>query len=132
MNILEGTLVRKDGRLVFDGGPISVPLPTGMDAALKDYAGKEVCLGLRPRSFALPEHAPSGACETVFKAVVELEEMLGEDLLVHVRCGPHAFTVSIDPHMRPSVDGEFTVCPIMSRAHIFDRKTGRNLTTPLT
>ena len=131
MNVLEGTLKRGTSGIFFDGGSLSAPLPESMTGRVKEYVDRKVCLGLRPRSFELPEHAPTGDRDTVFNVSVELDEMLGDDLLVHVRCGVHTFTVSVDPHKRRSVEGDFSICPIMTRAHIFDMETGQNLTRGL-
>jgi multiple sugar transport system ATP-binding protein len=128
MNLFNGTLRENNGGLIFDGGSISAPLPQGETGRMREHVGRKVYLGLRPRSFETPDRAPAGIKETVFQAQVELDEMLGEDLLVHMRSGSHTFTVSIDPHRRPAAEGEFAVCPLLARAHVFDATSGERLT----
>ncbi len=129
MNIFSGNLIQEDGRIIFDGDTVKAPVAEHQYDRVRDYVGKKVCMGLRPKAFTLI--GPSGTDEpTVFKGVIEVSELLGEEVLAHVVSGPHKYTVSIDPHAKLDPSGSVEVCPLMDRAHIFDAETEQNLTMP--
>ena len=129
MNVFEGTLVAENGQLIFDGGNIRCPLPPEKAQRLNGRANQRVCLGIRPRAL-LPASADERA-ETVFEGRVEVSEMLGEEVLVHMVSGAHEFTASLHPHEAARLPHEnVRVVPDLELAHIFDAETGRNLTLP--
>ncbi|MBT3294514.1 MAG: sn-glycerol-3-phosphate ABC transporter ATP-binding protein UgpC [Verrucomicrobia bacterium] len=127
MNIFEGQLLDQDGTLVFDGGSVKAPIAKAQYDQVRDYVGKKVCVGLRPKAFALKGE---GDAPVSFTGEIEVSEMLGEEVLAHLKCGEHQFTVSLDPHAKGINDGKLTVCPDMERAHVFDIESGKNLTMP--
>ncbi|MHC4886533.1 MAG: ABC transporter ATP-binding protein [Planctomycetota bacterium] len=132
MNLFEGTLEKDGDTLRFNGGAgTQAVLPAEMTEKLSDLAGKKVHLGLRPRAFVLKGTETSHDSSIAFKATVDLTEMLGEEVLVHLVSGEHRFITSINPHHRHLLDGgEVEICPIMERAHIFDGETELNRTMP--
>ena len=87
------------------------------------------CIGFEV-DFKLAESASSNN-GIAWPATAELTETLGDELLVHVASGEHRYQVSLDPHTRPALDGELLLVPEMSRAHIFDGKSEKNLTMPV-
>ena len=129
MNIFEGRLIEEGGSLLFDGGTLRAPVSPAQHDLVRQHIGRKICLGLRPKSFSPATGETTG---TVFKGTVEVSELLGEEILAHLASGEHRFTVSLDPHSRPQLDGDFHVVPDMERAHIFDAESGRNLTMPST
>ncbi len=129
MNIFEGTLVKDGNEIVFDGGSFRAPLAKKQHDQVRDFIGRKVCLGLRPRTFTLqgpdtPANAP------VFKGKIDVTEMLGEEVLVHITAEDHHFIVSMDPHQVAGLGSEIAVCPVMDRAHVFDSESEKNLTLP--
>lgn len=129
MNIFKGELTQEDGRIMFDGGTVKAPVVERQYDRVRDFVGKPICMGLRPRAFVIRGQGDTDEA-TVFKGKIEVSELLGEEVLAHVSSGPHTFTVSVDPHIELDASGNIEVCPIMDRAHIFDPETDRNLTMP--
>jgi len=129
MNIFEGMLAQADGAFVFDGGVFKAPLPASMKPMLAGKAGAKAYLGIRPKAFLTrPEGVAAGSVP--IRGTLDVTEMLGEEMLVHLVAGPHRFQVSIDPHDRPALEGEIAVYPILSQAHVFDGQSEKNLTMP--
>jgi hypothetical protein len=63
--------------------------------------------------------------------MVEVSEMLGEEILLHMESGNHRFITSINPHEVSAIkDGQVQLTPDLALAHIFDSETGTNLTLP--
>lgn len=128
MNLLEGKLTENRSSFVFDSGTVRVTLPAEMSSAISGYAGKQVVMGIRPKSLVPTEDAPPEARANAFTARIELTEMLGEELLVHMEAGPHKIVASASPHDTRYHAEQAGICPLLERAHIFDKETGRNLT----
>jgi len=130
MNLFGGKLVDEGGELIFVGGALRAPIAKHQYDMVKQMVGKDVHLGLRPKSFSLKDEN-SGADEVVLPGEVEVRELLGDEILAHMQSGDFKFTVSIDPHCTVDLSGAIEVCLDMSRAHIFDSESGRNLTMPV-
>ncbi len=129
MNIFEGQLHAESGKLIFDGGSIQCPLPAEKANMLKGYEGQKVCLGIRPRALKLVKDGATP--DIVFDGCVDISEMLGEEVLVHVTTGEHKYITSINPHEAAALkEGAIRLTPDLALAHIFDAETGRNLTLP--
>ena len=128
MNIFSGRLSRgTEGQLLFDGDPISCPLPADKADMLGGWENKEVCLGIRPRALKLATENDT----IVFEGKIDVSEMLGEEVLVHIESGEHKYITSINPHEAAGLkSGSVSLTPNLSLAHIFDAETGRNLTLP--
>ncbi|HYD11127.1 MAG TPA: sn-glycerol-3-phosphate ABC transporter ATP-binding protein UgpC [Acidimicrobiales bacterium] len=87
MNLLEATLARSgDGLTVRLGADVRLPVPPEVVAArptIERYVGRPVVVGIRPEDMedaALVADAPADRRIT---AVVELQEALGSDVVVH-------------------------------------------------
>jgi len=128
MNIMKGMLEKNGNDYVFNGETLKAVLPAKFTDAIKNYVGKSVCLGVRPRAFVLKQDATEEQKKNVFKGTVDVTEMLGEEALIHLNCGEHRYIVSATPHHCPKLGEEFEVCPILDRAHIFDSESELNLT----
>ncbi len=129
MNIFEGVLCAENGGLIFDGDSIRCPLPAEKAAMLRGHEGKKVCLGIRPRALHLIQEGTSP--ETVFEGRVELSEMLGEEVLVHIQSGDHKFITSVHPHEAAGLGNTvIRLTPDLELAHVFDAESGENLTLP--
>jgi multiple sugar transport system ATP-binding protein len=131
MNIFDGKLIEKKGTIIFDGATFQVPVERSQYEHVSPYIGKAIHLGIRPK--ALPVQDPATEVEAslpVIQGQVEVAEMLGEEVLVHVRSGEHRFTVSTDPHRHIAADQVIRVVPRMLQAHLFDAESGKSLTAP--
>jgi multiple sugar transport system ATP-binding protein len=88
MNLFEGRIELDGDRPLADLGGIRLPLDPGLvggPRALAELAGRDLVLGLRPEAFedAALVHDPPP--ERTVEAGVELVELLGAEILAHVR-----------------------------------------------
>ena len=124
MNIFEGVLKADADNLIFDGGTIQCALPKEKADMLQGHEGKNVCLGIRPRAL-------KPASDGEITGTIEVSEMLGEEVLLHMASGEHRFISSIHAHEAATIkEDQIQLTPDLSLAHIFDAETGRNLTLP--
>ncbi|MGE4488865.1 MAG: ABC transporter ATP-binding protein [Kiritimatiellales bacterium] len=129
MNIFEGKLAVENGAMIFDGGSICCPLPREQADMLRGRENQKVCLGIRPRALHLVRNGETP--DIVFEGQVDLSEMLGEEVLVHIESGPHQYITSIHPHEIAALKGDVVrLTPDLALAHVFDAESGRNLTLP--
>lgn len=123
MTMLDGVLVREDGRFLAEGG--------GVRAVVDDErfgrsleAGREVTIGIRPHDLGL---AKNGA-PAVAELKVELVEALGSEAFAHgwLRASGPSVVARLDADDARSVRAgsaiQLAVAP--SRVHLFDPKTG--------
>ncbi|MGB7836754.1 MAG: sn-glycerol-3-phosphate ABC transporter ATP-binding protein UgpC, partial [Terrimicrobiaceae bacterium] len=90
MNLVNGTLLMRDGALAFKearGGAIEVELDDRRDAA--GYVGKEVVLGFRPENCDLFSSGQTSS-NNCFQAVVDFVEPMGPETYFHLQTGAHA------------------------------------------
>lgn len=129
MNIFDGTLCLQDDGLVFDGGNFRLLLPADKARLLTGYEGKNVCLGIRPRALSMVREGETA--DGMIHGSIEVSEMLGEEVLLHMSNGPHQFITSVHPHESEIIQSDHvSFIPNLQFAHIFDAETGRNLTLP--
>ena len=126
MNIFDGRLLKEGNRLWFDGAVFRLPVVRAQYDHVMGYVGQPIHMGLRPKALVLKPNKADH--EAVINGQVEVAEILGEEVLVHIASGAHRFTVSTDPHRTLTAGAEVMVLPRMQDAHYFDGETGRNLT----
>ncbi len=91
MNMLKAT-VGADGRLT--GAGFSWAAPPHFTAALKDYAGRTLLVGLRPEHLAQPGTQRWPGSATV-QGVIDIIEATGPEVIVHLRVGDAALVAKL-------------------------------------
>ena len=124
MNLFDAKLVKKDGKYVVEVGGIAVELSEEKQARLaaKDVAEQEVTLGVRPEHIIL--------CETGIKSKVDVSEMMGSSVHLHVTAEDKDVIVIV-PTTGGSVaypmGSELNLTFDGNVAHVFNKETGMNL-----
>ena len=131
MNIFDAQLIREDDRYFVELSGLRVELSPEKSARLLagDVNSQPVKLGLRPEHLSLTEE------DNAVYAAVDVSEMMGSAVHIHVSaCGQDVVIV-----VPPSVEAETDHLPIGlpvrftfrgSAAHVFDVETGHNLEYP--
>jgi ABC-type sugar transport system ATPase subunit len=126
MAMLEGVLVRENGRFIAEGGGVRAIVDDDrFGASLEE--GRSVTIGIRPHDLGLAKNgAPS-----VAELKVELVEALGSEAFAHgwLRASGPSVVARLDADDARSVKAgsaiQLAVAP--SRVHLFDPKTGMAL-----
>jgi multiple sugar transport system ATP-binding protein len=90
MNLVGATLRSSNGSLVARFGEHELHLDQAVlaeHAALKDYDGREVILGIRPEDLEDAELAPGVPPEQRLRATIDIREDMGSEVLVHFGVG---------------------------------------------
>ena len=131
MNIFDAQLIREDEQYFVEAGNARVKLSPEKTARLlsADVDSQPVKLGLRPEHLTLTEE------ENAISATVDVSEMMGSAVHIHVNaCGQDV--VVVVPLGEEEEDGSLPMGkPVRltfrgSAAHVFDVETGHNLEYP--
>jgi multiple sugar transport system ATP-binding protein len=90
MNMVEAELSERDGGMVASFGDHSLAVdPALLEArpGLRAYAGRKVVLGIRPEDVDDAADAPDSPSDRRLRAVCQLREALGSEVLVHFGAG---------------------------------------------
>ncbi|MBS3742219.1 MAG: sn-glycerol-3-phosphate ABC transporter ATP-binding protein UgpC [Candidatus Cloacimonetes bacterium] len=123
INFFEGKLKKSDGDIVFAGDGFSVDVPDEFEDKLKDYAGKEITLGIRPEDVYHKPYSTSADYPANFVANVEVVEPLGSEFQVNFLVGDTTFRARLEPKEEPVMGEDMDVVFDMKKAHFFDNKT---------
>ncbi len=115
MNFLPG---RRSGDGVDVGDGLVVPLPP----AVREKAGEQVTVGIRP------EHLVAGAAGSgAFRLRVDTVEALGADSLLHGAFNSTMLIVRIEGHATPPAGTTLDIQIMPGKAYFFDTASGKRL-----
>jgi multiple sugar transport system ATP-binding protein len=123
MNFFDATLVPEDGDLYVDGGTFRVKVPQGKTQALLPHKGKKIIFGIRPDDLHDPEYTPPNITPGKIKAQVDVTELMGNEVYVHMLTGEKSFTGRFDPRTSVRIGDALDVVVNMDNMHAFDPQT---------
>jgi multiple sugar transport system ATP-binding protein len=123
MNFLAGTIALDENRSVFSAGNWQIPLPSS--PRLREYAGKEVCLGLRPQHLRLDRARPDTPFCMPSKLFVQ--ELLGDHTVVSVVAGDRLFMVLCEADHAYNLDESLYLAWAPEHIYLFSEDTGDTL-----
>ncbi|MGQ0569967.1 MAG: ABC transporter ATP-binding protein [Armatimonadota bacterium] len=123
MNFVEATLGQRNGALVVDAGSFAIEMPQDIAAHAKEWTGKRVIFGIRPediqdRAFARDVNTGWG-----LRAMVEVHEPLGSDVILYLSSGQHSIVARVDAHSQARMGQSAEVVLNMRKLHLFDPQT---------
>lgn len=123
INLLQGTILKKEKKFYFDEGQFRVRIVDEMIPVLTPYAGREVVLGIRSEDIhdklVVSEFTP----ENTIRVTCEVVEPLGAEVFLYLNSGKHSFVARVGAHNRPVVNKDMEVVFDMSKVHFFDPTT---------
>lgn len=123
INLMTGTIIKKNGDFYFDEGKFQVKLVKEMYGKMAAYVGREVLFGIRPEDIYdklfVTEYLP----ENVVRATCEVVEPLGSEVYLYLNTGLNTFIARVGAHNRPEVNREMDVVFDMTKVHFFDPQT---------
>ncbi|MGC4047771.1 MAG: sn-glycerol-3-phosphate ABC transporter ATP-binding protein UgpC [Armatimonas sp.] len=123
MNFLRDAVVKMEGGLpVIDCGTFSLPLPASRTAALANYVGKKVVLGVRPEHINDATLVQGGAPVTV-RAKVEVIERMGSSSNLYLTIGGTPLIAVVDATTIAKEEASLDIAFKAEAAHVFDPTT---------
>jgi multiple sugar transport system ATP-binding protein len=125
MNFFDATLTGTKDEMYVDGGTFRLQIPPDKAQvyAERGYLGKEVIFGIRPEDIYDPEYLVTNIYDQRMKTEVDVTELMGNEVFVHLLVGEKQFVARVDPRTDAHVGGEFNAVLNMDRMHIFDKDT---------
>jgi multiple sugar transport system ATP-binding protein len=123
MNFLTGTIAFDQNRSIFTVGSWQIPLPSS--PKLREYVGKEVCLGLRPQHLRLDRARPDTPFCMPSKLFVQ--ELLGDHAVASVVAGDRLFMVLCEADQACNLDEPLYLAWAPEHMYLFSEDTGATL-----
>lgn len=125
MNFLSGELVEEGGAIFFRAAGVSIRIPEGRYAGLREagVVRKSVVLGVRPEDLHDEEVFMSTYPDSVVKARVEVVEHMGAELYLHVDVNGQNLIARVNSRsdFRPGQDIQLALD--LNKIHIFNAET---------
>jgi multiple sugar transport system ATP-binding protein len=120
MNFMDATITEKNGKLYSKIGNNELLIPEAKTAALAQYVGKTVVMGVRPENFLSFDEVTA---DNALDAVADFYELLGADVNLYVYVnGVKAIVRMPSSRKRPASD-DIQIAVDMKFAHFFDKET---------
>jgi len=123
MNFMKGAILKKDGRLYFAEGKISVKLVADMFDKLIPYVGSEVIFGIRCEDIYDKLFVSQAPPENIVRVNCEVYEPMGSEVYLYLNTGSHTFIARVGAHNKPKVNQDIDLVFDMSKVHFFDKDT---------
>ncbi len=126
MNFLDGRIVRRDGRLVFEDGVYRLSLSSAHSETLAGLVDQPIVLGIRPEAMTLSSDASP---DSSLRVTVRVVEPLGDrmDVQAETTAG-HKIVCRTDARTDVREEESIDLHVDMSRVHFFEcQDDGRNL-----
>jgi multiple sugar transport system ATP-binding protein len=123
MNFMDAKLVERDGKVAVDCRDFCLDVPENKAAAYRQHLGKEVIFGIRPEDTHDADYCPAGIDKELVEVQVEVTELLGREVVVHLTSEHIQFQGIFDPRTQARVGNTMAVAFNMDSTHIFDKQT---------
>lgn len=123
MNFMDAKLIQQDGKMIADCGDFALEVPEGKKDLYTQYVGKDVVFGIRPEDSLDPEYAAPGITTATIEAKVDVTELMGDEVIVHLVTDNIEVLGRFDPRTSARVGNTVPVAFNMDRMHIFDKQT---------
>lgn len=126
MNFLNGKIIRDNG-LWFHEGNLKFKLPTIYDDKLANFIDKEIIFGIRPEDIYETSYAHNMNYKSEAKLLVEVVEPMGSEIYIYVTTGLNPLVARLNTQYEPSVGQQIDLVLNMSKAHFFNKDTGKSI-----
>ena len=115
--------MKKDGGIYVGGENFSLKFPESRAEKFEAHVGKEIVFGVRPENIHNPEFVPMNTEVQHASAVVDVIELMGNEIFLHLKSGETSFVARVDPRSKYMVGQKVEMAFDMDNCHIFDAKT---------
>jgi multiple sugar transport system ATP-binding protein len=123
MNFFTAKLRKDNGKLNVDASDFVVPIPDKNADAYQGYEGKNVIFGIRPEDIHDPDFLPANVVTEKIEAKVDVTELMGNEIFLHMMSGQNSFVARVDPRSNLRIGEQTQIAFDMNNIHIFDAET---------
>jgi multiple sugar transport system ATP-binding protein len=122
MNFMDAKLVERGDKVAVDCRDFILDVPEGK-AVYRRHLGEDVIVGIRPEDTHDAEYCPAGINKSLVEVKVDVTELLGREVVVHLASDNIEFQGIFDPRTQARVGNTMAVAFNMDSMHIFDKQT---------
>lgn len=125
MNLLNGTVAEKDGKLFASIEGNNIEIVEGKAKILKDkgYVGKEVVFGIRPEHLDDNEALVKDNPTVTIGGNVEVVERMGSESYIYFKCGENSMTARVDGSTKFEPKDSIKLFVEKENIHVFDKES---------
>jgi len=123
MNFMDAKLVERDGKVAADCQDFILDVPEDKAKVYRQHLGQDVILGIRPEDTHDAEYCPAGISKSLVEVRVDVTELLGREVVVHLMSEGIQFQGIFDPRTKARVGNTIAVAFNMNRMQVFDKQT---------
>jgi len=123
MNFIDAKLVERDGKVAVDCQDFALEVPEDKAQVYRQHLGKEVIFGIRPEDTHDADYFPTGITKSLVEARVDVTELLGREVVVHLASEHIQFQGIFDPRTEARAGNTIDVAFNMDSMHVFDKQT---------
>jgi len=123
MNFMDAKLVERGDKVAVDCKDFVLDVPEARAAVYRQHLGENVILGIRPEDTHDVEYCPAGISKSLVEVRVDVTELLGREVVVHLTSDNIQFQGIFDPRTEARVGKTIGVAFNMDSMHIFDKQT---------
>ncbi len=127
INVMEGTVIRKEDTLHFFEGNFSVKIHDNHIPFMEELEGKEIKMGIRPEDIYDKVYASKASPDNTITATVEVVEPLGAEAHIYFTTGTNQFIARMDSYEQLGVNQDIDLVLDMSKVHYFNKKTEQTI-----
>ncbi len=120
MNFLD-VHVSLNGGINFDGDSLQLNYPKAEYSGLKNYAERQIVLGVRP------EHLPLTASNEGLQAELEVSELMGSESYLYTKVGATQVVARVQAAHTQKTGDSLNFLPEFNNLHFFDAGTGERI-----
>ncbi|VBB05720.1 transport-associated ob type 1 [Lucifera butyrica] len=124
MNFLEAVIQKEENDLYMAGNGFNVLIPGGKAAALLEYCGRKVVLGIRPEDIRDEAIMLQTFPQARVEAKVDVVEQLGPEVILYLTVGGQEIISRIAARNQYRQGDRVTMVFDMNKMHVFDPATG--------
>ena len=131
MNFMDA-VVKVGDKVTLTVGENVLTVPDDMKQVLIDgnYDGKTVVLGIRPENLIDRKEYLEAHPDAVIKSQIKVREMLGAEVFLYFDVEGHQMTARVEPETTLQNGDEACFALDMTKIHLFDKDTEKNLLYP--
>ena len=127
MNFFDMTVSSEEDSILLDGSAFRIPVPPGLANTLAPYPGERVIFGIRPENIHDRKYAPPGILTSKLNAKVELTELMGNEIVLHLVSGVESFLARVDTRSGARPGHEIKLAMDLTKIYLFHPQTEQNL-----
>jgi multiple sugar transport system ATP-binding protein len=120
MNFFDARLDRSDGALIVDAKAFKIHVPESRVKVYDSHIGNNVIFGIRPDDIHDPAYTPPGIQAAPVEATVDVTELMGNEIFMHLEMGESSAVGRIDPRTKLRVGDRAQLVFNAENMHLFE------------